>query len=155
MLVGIYADLKAIDRKHGVSIWLHACIIAKPHMLRKLLAAGCDIAETYQDTFGLRIRAEGYIHGWNCLFFLVLHASCPESSDEFESLQLLLSSGADPFLRDGDGRTIFDYINTDTDYEYAEYQRELWYSALGRVHICIDHHKETRKTRAMPVYNTW
>ena len=155
MLDGTYADLKIIDGKSGLSIWLHACIIAIPDLLQKMLAAGCDVAETSEDSYGLRRRTEGYVHGWNCLFFLVLHASCPESSGEFESLQLLLSAGADPCLRDGDGCTIFDYVDADTDYKLAEYQRELWYSALARAHIGVDPRKETRRTSALPVYNGW
>ena len=64
---------------------------------------------------------EGYVSGWNCLFFVVLHASQSESSAEFESLRSLLNARADSFLRDADDKTTFDYVNEDTYYRFAHY----------------------------------
>jgi len=114
--------------------------------------AGCDISEIYESPSN-RTNEEGYVSGWNCLFFVVLYALYPESSDEFESLQFLLGAGADPFLRDADGKTIFDYVDEDTDDELASYQRELWYSALDRAHIEIGH--RAKQTSVLPVYYKW
>ena len=98
--------------------------------------AGCDIGETYKQDPD-RNNREGYVSGWNCLFFVVLHASNPDASAELESLLFLLDAGADPFLQDADGKTIFDYVDDpqDTYYQFAGYQRELWHSALDRAHV--------------------
>jgi hypothetical protein len=96
MLSGVYADLEAANEVSGLSIWLQACIPALPGALRGLLAAGCSVAETYVDGPAYA-NEEGYRSGWSCLFFVVLHASRPESSAESESLRTLLSAGADPF----------------------------------------------------------
>ena len=148
MLSGVYADLKTPDPTSGLSIWLQACIVAQPAILRMLSSSGCDISETYEPSPS-RTNKEGYFPGWNGLFFVVLHASFPESSAEFESLQFLLDAGVSPFLRDAYGKTIFDYVNEDTDYEFAHYQRDLWYSALNRAHVDVGHY--TKQISVLPV----
>lgn len=152
LLSGVYIDLKIVDPTSSLSIWLQACIVALPTILRMLSSAGCDIGETYEQLPN-RTNEEGYVSGWNCLFFVVLHASHPESSAEFESLRFLLDAGADPFLRDADDKTIFDYVNEDIDYKFAHYQRELWYSALDRAHVEVAH--RTKQTSGLLVYNGW
>jgi hypothetical protein len=130
MLSGVYADLEAANEVSGLSIWLQACIPALPGALRGLLAAGCSVAETYVDGPAYA-NEEGYRSGWSCLFFVVLHASRPESSAESESLRTLLSAGADPFLRDAEGYTVFDYVDGNADvYKGSDdvdidYRREL------------------------------
>jgi hypothetical protein len=132
MLGGVYAGLEVAGEVWGLSIWLYACTVASPDTLRKLLATGCSVAETC-------------ISGWNCLFFLVLRASRPEHSIESESLRMLLSAGADPFLRDVSGHTIFDYLDDDDNVfnpkfaHYIGYHRELWYNALTQAHIAFKH----------------
>jgi hypothetical protein len=115
-----------------------------------LSSAGCDIGETYERPPD-RTDNGGYVSGWNCLFFVVLHASRPYSSAEFESLQFLFGAGADPFLRDADDKTIFDYVNEDADSAFVHYRRELWYSVLDRAHIEVGH--RTKQTSVLPVYN--
>lgn len=137
MLSGVYADLQIADPSSGLSIWLHACIVAQPEILRMLASAGCDISETYVAPSN-RANEEGYISGWSCLFFVVLHASWPASSAELEALQFLIKAGADPFLRDVEGHTIFDYVEDEKDPKYGSYRRELWYSALEREHVHVD-----------------
>jgi hypothetical protein len=121
----------------GLNIWLHACVLANPVVLRRLLAAGCSVAETYVEDPACADE-EGYRSGWSCIFFVVLHASRPESSLESESLRTLLSAGADPFLRNAEGYTIFDYVDDDVN-PLAGYRRELWYNALRRAQIHTDH----------------
>jgi hypothetical protein len=152
LLGGVYTDLRMIDPTSGLSTWLQACIVAQPTILRMLLSAGCDIGETHK-SLPKRINKEGYISGWNCLFFVVLHASTPESSDEFESLRFLLDAGANPFLRDADDKSIFDYVNEDTDYKFARYQRDLWYSTLHWCHVEVGHY--TKQTSELEVYSEW
>jgi hypothetical protein len=163
MLGGVFADLKATDEASGLSIWLYACMVAIPDILQRLLAAGCSVAETYVedparavDEFyrsGWRID-ERCTSGWSCLFFVVLHAQRPECSAESESLRILLGAGADPFLRDAKGFTIFDYVNDDVSFEFTGYRRELWYNALTRAHIHIDHLvKPGQKISMSPVYS--
>jgi hypothetical protein len=150
LLSGVYADLRMADSTTGLSIWLQACRIAQPTTLRMLSSAGCDIGETYERPPD-RTDNGGYVSGWNCLFFVVLHASRPYSSAEFESLQFLFGAGADPFLRDADDKTIFDYVNEDADSAFVHYRRELWYSVLDRAHIEVGH--RTKQTSVLPVYN--
>ena len=150
LLNGVYADLKMPDPTSGFSIWLQACIVAQPTILRMLSSSGCDTSETYEASRS-HTNEEDYVSGWNCLFFVVLHASQPESSDGFESLQFLFSTGANPFLRDADGKTIFDYVNEDTYYEFAHYRRDLWHSALDRAHIDVGHH--TKQISVLPVFS--
>jgi hypothetical protein len=136
MLGGIYADLKVAAKVNGLSIWLHACMIALPDVLQKLLDAGCSVAETYVED-SARAYGECYTSGWNCLFFLVLHAYRPEFSEESESLYTLLSAGADPFLRDAKGYTVSEYVDDAVnvkqtrcldgynEFKFGCYQREL------------------------------
>jgi hypothetical protein len=138
LLGGTYADLKTADPVSELSIWLRACIIASPDLLRMLLTSGCSVAETYVEA-PASTNVEGYKSGWNCLFFLVLHASRPRTSTEFEGLQVLLGAGADPSLRDAEGYTISDYVDDDKGSKFASYRRELWYTALRRAHIQLDH----------------
>lgn len=153
MLGGIYADLGTADPSSGLSVWLTTCIIALPDVLRKMLLSGCDIAETYVQPCD-RTNKEGYKSGWNCLFFLVLHASRPESSAEFQGLQILLGAGADPFLSDADGYTIFDYVGDDKSSRHGQYQRDLWYSALQRAGIRFDRIMKPDQTgQVLPVYD--
>jgi hypothetical protein len=163
MLGGAFADLKAADEASGLSIWLYACINAIPDILQRLLAAGCSVAETdvedparavdecYRPNWIVNKR---YTSGWSCLFFVVLHAQRPECSAESESLRILLGAGADPFLRDAKGFTIFDYVNGNVSSEFTGYRRELWYNALTRAHIHIDHLvKPGQKISMSPVYS--
>jgi hypothetical protein len=110
MLDGAYIDLNATNELSGPSIWLHACIMPFPDIIRRLLAAGCSVADTYVEDPACA-NEEGYRYGWSCLFFAVLHASRPEYSLESESLRTLLGAGADPFLRDAKGLTIFDHVD--------------------------------------------
>lgn len=152
MIGGVYADLKTINPRNGLSIWLHACLIAKPDVLGKLLAAGCDVAQIHVQQSD-RANDERSVSGWSCLFFVVLHASRPETSDELQSLQILLSAGADPFQRDAEGYSIFDYVNEESHYIFAHYQRELWYRALQRAQINFDHLMEIDRCPVPPVYN--
>jgi hypothetical protein len=150
LLGGVYTDLRMVDPTSGLSIWLQACEVAQPTVLRMLSNAGCDISEIYEPPSN-RTNEEGYVSGWNCLFFVVLYAFNPDSSDEFESLLFLLESGANPFLRDACGDTIFDYVNEYIDDEFAPYQRDLWYSTLDRAHIEFGH--RTKHISRLPVYN--
>lgn len=149
MLNGVYADLKTIDPSTGLSIWLQACIVARPAILNMMSSAGCDTHETYTPSQSYANK-EGYISGWNCLIFVVLHASLPECSEELEALQFLIRAGADPHLRDAAGCTIFDYVDYDVDVKLGSYRRELWYSALKREHVRVDRPTITRQVA--PVY---
>jgi hypothetical protein len=157
MLGGTYVDRKTADdlTLNGLSIWLTACMIAHPDVLRRLLAAGCSVAETFRADPATDYTDELHrINGWSCLFFVVLYASHPESSIESERLHTLLGVGADPFLRDAEGFTIFDRVNDNVSSEFAGYRRELWYNALTRAHIHIDHFvKPGRKISMSPVYS--
>lgn len=137
MLNGVYADLKTTDPSSGLSIWLQACIVAKLSIIRMLTSAGCDIHETYIPSPN-HVNKQGYMSGWNCLFFVVLHASWPGSSTEFEVLRFLIRAGVDPHQQDAAGNTISDYVDDDVDSKLGTYRRELWYSAMKREHIHVD-----------------
>jgi hypothetical protein len=154
LLGGTYADLKTADPVSELSIWLRACIIASPDLLRMLLTSGCSVAETYVEA-PASTNVEGYKSGWNCLFFLVLHASRPRTSTEFEGLQVLLGAGADPSLRDAEGYTISDYVDDDKGSKFASYRRELWYTALRRAHIHLDHLMDPGREQSVPPVYSW
>ena len=121
----------------------------QPTILKMLSSAGCDMHETYTPPQNYDNR-EGYISGWNCLIFVVLHASVPQSSKELEALQLLIRAGVDPHRRDAAGCTIFDYVDDDVDEKLGSYRRELWYSVLKREHVRVDRPATTQQVA--PVY---
>lgn len=149
MLNGVYADLKTTDPSSGLSIWLQACIVAKLSIIETLTSAGCDIHETYIPSAD-HANKQGYMSGWNCLFFVALHASWPQSSDELEVLRFLIGAGVDPHQRYAAGNTISDYVDDDVDNKLGTYRRELWYSALERECIRVD--RPTGKWQATRVY---
>ena len=144
MLKAVYLTPVAPSRA-----WLHGCLSAQPSVLRILSSAGYDITKTY---VGYQNRAckEGYVSDWNCLFFLAQSASWPQSSAEFEALQLLLNAGANIYLRDAQNNTIFDHVDDETDPELGSYRRDLWYSALQRAHVRID--RPASNLQKAPVY---
>jgi hypothetical protein len=151
MLNGVYADLKTTDPSSGLSIWLQACIVARLSIIETMTRAGCDIHETYTPSPD-QANKQGYVSGWNCLFFVVLHASWPRSSAELEVLRFLIRAGVDPHQQDAAGNTISDYVDDDVDSKLGTYRRELWYSALEREHVHVD--RSAGQWPWTPVY-TW
>jgi hypothetical protein len=157
MLGGVYAEEMVEQMLKAVYIttttpsraWLHGCMFAQPSILRILSSAGCDITKTYV-RYQNRACKEGYVSDWNCLFFLARCASWPQSSAEFEALQLLLNAGANIFLRDAKNRTIFGHVDDEMDPELGSYRRDLWYSALQRAHIRVDRPAST--LQKAPIY---
>lgn len=126
--------------ENGLSIWLTLCwssssLLAHPSILRKLLSAGCDVAERYEYKHQIKICWEELEEwdGWNCLFFLLEDANDPTTSKSFEALRILLAASADIFARDSTGRTIFDHLSRDDGHPFqGSYRHELWYCALER-----------------------
>jgi hypothetical protein len=87
-----------------------------------------------------------------CLFFAVLHASWPDTSGELETLQFLIKDGADLFLRDTEGYTIFDYVDEEEDKMYGSYPRDLWYSALHeRMEMSTAEHQHGKRFQCTQV----
>lgn len=47
LLEGVFDDLRSMSLRSGTSLWLGACHVANPELLRKLLSVGCDAAEVH------------------------------------------------------------------------------------------------------------